>query len=201
MLSDLLPAPIAKVWWLARRVLILGSVALAIGMTAVGTGRTLDEREGRNHAPSAASLAISGQSEAVLASATLAPSGELLHDLPAEAAASHLPRMSETGASHGHVVWMEVTAYCPCPKCCGAQAVGITASGLNVSYNAGRFVAADTDVLPFGTKVLVPGYDAQPVEVIDRGGAIRGNRLDVFFPTHEEALRWGRRIVAVTVID
>ena len=97
---------------------------------------------------------------------------------------------------------MEVTAYCPCKKCCGPSAAGITASGKHISYNDGRFVAADTDRLPFGTKLVVPGYGeaALPVEVIDRGGAIKGNKLDVFFPTHQAALEWGRRRIAVLII-
>ncbi|HYE17233.1 MAG TPA: 3D domain-containing protein [Tepidisphaeraceae bacterium] len=98
-------------------------------------------------------------------------------------------------------VRMEVTAYCPCTKCCGPKAQGITANGQHVSYNDGKFVAADTDVLPFGTRLLIPGYHADAVEVIDRGGAIKGNKLDVFFPTHEAALEWGRRQVDVIVVE
>lgn len=97
---------------------------------------------------------------------------------------------------------MLVTAYCPCRKCCGPNAQGLTASGKPVSHNGGRFVAADTSVLGFGTKLVIPGYaDGAPVEVIDRGGAIKGDRLDVYFPTHAEALQWGRRWVDVVVVD
>ena len=97
---------------------------------------------------------------------------------------------------------MEVTAYCPCTKCCGPLAQGITASGLLVSHDAGRFVAADTGILRFGTRVEIPGYhDARPVEVIDRGGAIKGYKLDVYFPTHEEALLWGRKMLDVNVVE
>ena len=99
------------------------------------------------------------------------------------------------------VIQMEVTAYCACTKCCGKKAKGITASGKLVSYNQGKFVAADTDLLPFGTKIVIPGYHAQAVEVIDRGSAIKGNRLDVYFPTHQQAANWGRKTVTVTVLD
>src|SRR5688500_5477160 len=45
-------------------------------------------------------------------------------------------------------VTMEVTAYCPCKKCCGKNARGVTASGKTIAYNNGVFVAADTRVLP-----------------------------------------------------
>lgn len=99
-------------------------------------------------------------------------------------------------------VLMEVTAYCPCPKCCGKNARGITASGKPVSYNAGRFVAADTARLPFGTKLKIPGYhDGEVVEVLDRGGAIKGDRLDVYFPDHETARRWGRVRLPVQIVE
>jgi 3D (Asp-Asp-Asp) domain-containing protein len=97
---------------------------------------------------------------------------------------------------------MEVTAYCPCVRCCGPRAQGLTASGRHVSFNGGRFVAADTRVLKFNTRLRIPGYaDGSPVQVVDRGGAIKGNKLDVYFPTHEEARRWGRQKLLVTVID
>ena len=96
---------------------------------------------------------------------------------------------------------MTVTAYCPCKICCGKNARGVTASGKKVGYNKGRFVAADTSVLPFGTRVRVPGYNrSKPVEVIDRGGAIVGNSLDVFFKTHKQAAEWGRKTIWVDVL-
>jgi 3D (Asp-Asp-Asp) domain-containing protein len=111
-------------------------------------------------------------------------------------------RHVEVTKRKSHVVTMEVTGYCSCKKCCGEQAAGITASGKKVSYNRGRFVAADTRILPFGTKVSIPGYhEGVAVEVIDRGGAIKGNKLDLYFPTHQAALNWGRRMVKVRVFD
>jgi 3D (Asp-Asp-Asp) domain-containing protein len=119
---------------------------------------------------------------------------ELLHDAAVPAVAVIGPRV--------HTLRMEVTAYCPCTKCCGENAQGITASGRDVSYNNSRFVAADTTVLPFHTKLIIPGYhDGATVEVIDRGGAIKGNKLDLYFPTHDEAKQWGRQWVDVTVVD
>ena len=96
---------------------------------------------------------------------------------------------------------MTVTAYCPGPCCCGPHADGITAGGRPITANDGRFVAADTALLPFGTLLRVPGYhDGRPVEVLDRGGAIRGRRLDVFFPDHAEAVSWGVREVDVLLV-
>jgi 3D (Asp-Asp-Asp) domain-containing protein len=92
---------------------------------------------------------------------------------------------------------MLVTAYCPCTVCCGPGARGITASGRPVSANGGKFVAADPGI-PFGTMLVVPGYnEGRPVEVLDRGGAIKGDHVDVFFPTHEQAKRWGAKRLVV----
>ena len=97
---------------------------------------------------------------------------------------------------------MEVTAYCACQKCCGPRAQGVTASGRHVTYNNGRFVAADTSILKFNTNLIIPGYaNNKPVKVLDRGGAIKGNKLDVFFASHQEARKWGRQKLWVTVID
>jgi len=89
-----------------------------------------------------------------------------------------------------------VTAYCPCEKCCGRFADGVTASG-HVIKPGDRFVAASPEYT-FGTIMEIPEYAAgKPVLVQDRGGAIKGNRLDVYFDTHQEALEWGVKILEV----
>jgi len=97
---------------------------------------------------------------------------------------------------------MRVTAYCPCSKCCGKWADGITASGHKIQ-SGDHFVAAPK-IFPFGTTMIIPGYPlagqaGEEVEVEDRGGAIKGDRLDVFFPTHQEALNWGVQILDVEI--
>jgi len=95
-------------------------------------------------------------------------------------------------------VQMRVTAYCPCPKCCGEYSDGKTACGHKIRPGD-AFAAADRKY-PFGTEMVIAGYqNAQPVKVLDRGGAIRGNRLDVFFGSHEEALEWGVKYVDVKI--
>lgn len=94
----------------------------------------------------------------------------------------------------------KVTAYCPCEKCCGEFADGVTASGHKIK-EGDRFVAADKSV-PFRTMLLIPGYnDNKPVPVLDRGGAIKGARLDVFFNTHQEALNWGVKWLKIQGIE
>ena len=106
---------------------------------------------------------------------------------------------SEDSADDGWVVIsMRVTAYCPCKKCCGEWADGVTANG-HVIQPGDRFVAADSR-FGFGTEMIIEGYnDSNVVKVLDRGGAIKGNKLDVFFNTHQEALEWGVRYIDVKV--
>jgi 3D (Asp-Asp-Asp) domain-containing protein len=100
--------------------------------------------------------------------------------------------------SEWQTVQMKVTAYCPCSKCCGSSADGITAS--NHRIEAGdTFVAADRKY-PFGTEMIITGYDnSRQVKVLDRGGAITGDHIDVFFPTHEQALKWGVKYINVSI--
>ena len=91
-------------------------------------------------------------------------------------------------------IWSTVTAYCPCVKCCG-KTNGITASGKKAKAN---HTIATSSKYKFGTKIEIEGYGIYTVE--DRGGAIQGNRIDIYFNTHEEALKFGRRTLKFRVI-
>jgi 3D (Asp-Asp-Asp) domain-containing protein len=96
------------------------------------------------------------------------------------------------------VVRMRVTGYCSCPKCCGKSSDGITASQHRIR-RGDTFVAADKSH-PFGTEMVIPGYNnAQPVKVLDRGRAIKGNRLDLYFDSHQQAKKWGVKHLNVLV--
>lgn len=77
----------------------------------------------------------------------------------------------------------KITYYCACKQCCGKE-TGITASGTKVQ--AGVTVAADTSKLPFGTKIYIKGIGWRTVQ--DRGGAIKGNRLDIYIPSHNDPM-------------
>ena len=104
-------------------------------------------------------------------------------------------------AKDRHFTEMEVTAYCPCEKCCGKWADGFFADGSKVG---GKAIAADTSIYPMGTTFDVPGYGVATVK--DRGGAIKGNKLDIFFSDkdgisgHQRALNWGRKKILVEII-
>lgn len=96
--------------------------------------------------------------------------------------------------------WMTITGYSPDERSCGKWADGITASNKSVWTNAMQLVAADTRILPFGSLLSIEGYaNGQIVPVEDRGGAIKGMRLDLLYPSHEEALQWGVKRMPVTV--
>lgn len=90
---------------------------------------------------------------------------------------------------------VEATAYCSCDKCCGQYADGITASGTVAT--AGRTIAVDPRHIPLGASVIINGmkYIAE-----DIGGAIKGNRIDIYFDSHEDALKWGRQQIKVEVL-
>lgn len=88
----------------------------------------------------------------------------------------------------------KLTAYCPCPKCCGQWADGITYTGTEAT--AGRTIAVDPNVIPLGSTVHING---QAYTAEDIGGAIKGNRIDVYFPTHTEALQFGVQYAEVAI--
>ncbi|NMA54989.1 MAG: DUF348 domain-containing protein [Firmicutes bacterium] len=95
-----------------------------------------------------------------------------------------------TNYSYSRVIDAEATAYCPTD-----DGGGVTATGIKPKRG---IVAVDPRVIPLGTKVYVENYG--PALAADTGGAIKGNRVDVFLDTHEEAVRWGRRWVKVYVL-
>ncbi len=102
------------------------------------------------------------------------------------------PSTVTTSSANGQIY--KITAYCPCSKCCG-KSNGITAMGTRAT--AGRTVAASSK-FTFGTKLNING---RTYVVEDRGGAINGNKIDIFVNSHAEALAWGVRYLPVSVIN
>lgn len=83
--------------------------------------------------------------------------------------------------------YFTLTYYCPCSKCCGQWASGITASG--TIAEAGRTIATSSKYA-FGTKMNINGH---VYTVEDRGGAIKGNKIDIYVNSHAEALKLGKQ--------
>lgn len=91
----------------------------------------------------------------------------------------------------------KLTAYCSCEKCCGEWALNRPKdeNGKDIVYGstgtilvAGTSIATDPSVIPYGSQVEINGhiYTAH-----DTGGAIQGNRIDVYFDSHQDALNFG----------
>lgn len=90
-----------------------------------------------------------------------------------------------------------LTAYCPCEICCDECAYNrpVDEYGNTIVYTTsgkiaqeGYTIAADPDVLPYGTIVYIDGHE---YEVQDCGGAITNNSIDIYFDTHEAACEFG----------
>ena len=79
-----------------------------------------------------------------------------------------------------------ITHYCPESCCCGKWANGYTATGTKATE--GRTIAVDPDIIPYGTTVIIDDHE---YIAEDCGGAIKGNRIDVYVDSHSEAIQRG----------
>lgn len=91
----------------------------------------------------------------------------------------------------------KLTSYCACEKCCGYWATirPTDADGNPIVYTAsgavarqGVTVAADTDILPYGTVLLIGGEE---FIVQDCGGGVNGKHIDIYFEDHQAAVAFG----------
>lgn len=86
----------------------------------------------------------------------------------------------------------KLTGYCSCEKCCGIWANnrpnGVVYGAIGEELKENYSIAVDPVVIPYRTEVVINGhvYKAQ-----DCGGAIKGNRIDIYFEDHDEALEFG----------
>jgi 3D (Asp-Asp-Asp) domain-containing protein len=94
------------------------------------------------------------------------------------------------------VITVKATAYTASCKGC----TGITKTGFNLKANPNKkIIAVDPTVIPLGTKVHVEGYGK--AIAADIGGAIKGNRIDVFIPTKKAAINFGVKRLKVTILN
>ena len=76
---------------------------------------------------------------------------------------------------------------------------GVTSTGINLKRNPDvKVIAVDPSIIPLGTKVYVEGYGYAIAG--DTGGSIKGNKIDVFFPSKSEAYKWGRKQVKIKIL-
>lgn len=82
----------------------------------------------------------------------------------------------------------------------GHPQFGITYSGVKVTRDLYSTVAADLNVFPIGTILFIPGYGYGVVA--DKGGAIKGNKVDLYYETVEEVYeKWGKKKLEVFVVE
>ncbi|MCR4289441.1 MAG: 3D domain-containing protein [Candidatus Scalindua sp.] len=90
------------------------------------------------------------------------------------------------------------TAYCSCEKCCDKDPsdewYGITATGKRARWGT---VAVDRRVIKLGSTLKIKRYPDTIFRAEDVGGAIKGNHIDVWFPSHREALKFGVQKIVV----
>lgn len=101
--------------------------------------------------------------------------------------------------------WIEAvaTAYCSCEICCGEWALnrpnGIVYTASGAEAVQGVTIAADWSIYPPGTVLFVEGLGEMVVQ--DRGGAIQGQKIDVYFESHDDALQFGRQNVRFYIVN
>lgn len=114
---------------------------------------------------------------------------------PPKESAPAAPAASTSNTSSKEMT-VKATAYtASCEGCSGTTATGIN---LKANPNA-KVIAVDPSVIPLGSKVYVEGYG----EAIagDTGGAIKGNRIDIFIPSEHDAVNFGVKQVKVTILN
>lgn len=106
------------------------------------------------------------------------------------------PKPSAPVASTAKELTVTSTAYTASCEGCS----GITATGIDLIANPQqKVISVDPSVIPLGSKVWVEGYG----EAIagDTGGSIKGNKIDIFIPSKQEAINWGKKTVKVKILD
>ncbi|ANU16064.1 peptidoglycan-binding protein [Planococcus maritimus] len=144
-------------------------------------------------------FAVKGAAAKATATATApakqeAPKSTQAAPTPASAPAAAKPAAASTQS--GKEMTVSATAYTA--YCAGCS--GITRTGIDLRSNPNqKVIAVDPSVIPLGSKVWVEGYGTAIAG--DTGGAIKGNKIDVFIPTQSEALKWGRKNITIKILD
>ncbi|TAA72598.1 3D domain-containing protein [Planococcus salinarum] len=115
---------------------------------------------------------------------------------PAQSTAPAQTSAPAPSSQSGKEMTVSATAYTAfCVGCSGTTYTGID---LRANPNQ-KVIAVDPTVIPLGSKVWVEGYGVAIAG--DIGGAIKGNKIDVFIPSQEAALQWGRKNVTIKILE
>lgn len=132
------------------------------------------------------------------AEAEVAETGESQAPANPETAPEPAPEVEPAAADDATVKEITVKATAYTAYCEGCS--GITRTGIDIRSNPNqKVIAVDPSVIPLGSKVYVEGYG----EAIagDTGGAIKGNRIDVFIPSKQDAINFGVKQLKVKILD
>lgn len=125
-------------------------------------------------------------------------SSEIANDVDVENTTEEVERLVSLGK-------FKLTAYCSCSKCCGQYAANrpkdeygndIVYGSIGIRLVEGVSIAVDPSIIPYKSEVIINGntYFAH-----DTGGKIKGNRIDVYFENHNNALKFGVQYAEVFV--
>ena len=156
--------------WISTSMLI----ALAVATFAAVTSEPQQDRP----------TVIQETQEATYTPAAVAPDAGVGRQVKSTEAEKSEPPLEETEPQS--IGTFKLTAYCACPLCCGEWSDGITYMGTTAT--AGRTIAVDPTIIPLGSTVYINGEEYVAEDI---GGAIKGHRIDIFHPTHIDALEFG----------
>ena len=106
------------------------------------------------------------------------------------------PAIKLTSSTSTKVITVKATAYTASCEGCS----GITKTGINIKDNPDKkVIAVDPAVIPLGSKVYVEGFGE--AIAADTGGAIKGNRIDIFIPSEQDAIDFGVKMLKVTILN
>lgn len=155
--------------------------AIVIGCISYYNSTTIAEQNIANHAPA----------HIFFSKLAPEPTTEYHEVILTEEAGEQEPTLIDLGT-------FTVTAYCSCQECCGIWAidrkdnivVGATGRELLANYS----IAVDPTVIPYGSEVMIGNciYRAD-----DCGGAIKGNKIDIYFSKHSDAVAFGKQTMQV----
>ncbi len=111
-------------------------------------------------------------------------------DVPLLTTIHLIKAVGRTGAMHAHL-----TAYSLHPSSINVDEFNDGKTSIGKEPKPGRTAAVDPKIIPYGSKVYIPGIGWRIAE--DTGGAIKGNRIDILMDSEEKAFQFGRRMAVV----
>jgi 3D (Asp-Asp-Asp) domain-containing protein/LysM repeat protein len=151
---------------------------------------------GQVSTPAPASEATTTTTSTPEATPTAAPAPEATPAPTPEPAPEATPAPADTQSDVTKEIKVKATAYtADCEGCSG-----ITKTGVNLKANPDeKVIAVDPSVIPLGSKVYIEGYGE--ATAADTGGAIKGNRIDVYMQNESDALQFGAKELTVKILN